>query len=165
MKYLVLIRHSKSSWENSLLSDHARPLAPRGLRDAPMMGARLKKRRVFPDLIISSDAERTKQTAHLIVQGLGIELMKITFKRNLYHAEAHEILSVVRSTPNEIDTLFLIGHNPGMNDLMWKMKGTLENLPTTGVFAVKASIIDWKDFKAENSDFWFEDYPKKALNK
>lgn len=162
MKKLLLIRHAKSSWGNPYLSDHARPLATRGLRDAPVMGLRLKDKSICPDLVISSDAARAKETAFLISKVLNYPKQKVVLTRELYHASADDMLLVMRQVDREIDTLFLFGHNPGMNDLMWKLNGTLDNLPTTGIFAVKAAIADWKDFDERNVAFWFEDYPKKG---
>ncbi|MGY6520982.1 MAG: SixA phosphatase family protein [Mongoliitalea sp.] len=161
MKKLLLIRHAKSSWENLFLSDHARPLALRGLRDAPIMGLRLKDKNVSPDLVISSDAERAKETAFLISKILDYPKQKVVLTKELYHASALEMLAVIRQAESAINTLFLFGHNPGMNDLMWKLKGTMGNLPTTGIFAVKAAIADWKYFDVDKVEFWFEDYPKK----
>lgn len=160
MKKLVLVRHAKSSWENPYLNDHARPLAPRGLRDAPVMGERLRTKKIQPDLLISSDAVRAKETAFLIGEALAYSKQKVLLTNDLYHASSYELISVIRSVSFEVDTLMLFSHNPGMNELMWKMKGRLDNLPTTGVFAVKAAITDWKDFDVENVEFWFEDYPK-----
>ncbi|UJP66879.1 SixA phosphatase family protein [Mongoliitalea daihaiensis] len=161
MKKLVLVRHAKSSWDNPTLSDHARPLASRGLRDAPLMGKRIKNNSILPDLIISSDAERAKETAFVFGEILKYPKEKIVLTKNLYHAATFEIISVIRSVSSDVEVLFIFGHNPGMNELMWKMGGKLDNLPTTGIFAVNATITDWKDFETSKVEFWFEDYPKK----
>jgi len=74
---LVMIRHAKSSWANPLQSDFERPLNERGEHDAPMMGERLKKMGVTPDLVIASPAKRAKQTAKKIAKEMGYDIDKI----------------------------------------------------------------------------------------
>jgi phosphohistidine phosphatase len=161
MKKLVLIRHSKSSWDDPFLTDHARPLSERGIQNAPEMGRRLKEKAIKPDLIICSDAVRTQETAILIATAIGYPFSKIHFSSQLYHASAAEILKSIRQVASDVEVLFVIGHNPGFNDLMWKMHGTLDNLPTTGIFAVQSAVDSWKHFEPKNTVRWFEDYPKK----
>lgn len=161
MKKLVLIRHAKSSWDTPFLTDHARPLSKRGNQNAPEMGRRLKEKGIKPDLIISSDAVRTQETAVFIAAALGYPFSNIRFTSQLYHASAPEILKSIRQVGSQVEVLLVIGHNPGFNDLMWLMNGTLDNLPTTGVFAVQSNISYWKDFDPKKTVRWFEDYPKK----
>src|ERR1044072_742474 len=82
---LVMVRHAKSSWANPLQSDFERPLNDRGEHDAPMMGERLKKLGVVPDLIISSMAKRAKQTAKKVAAAVGYDANKIQWIDKLYH--------------------------------------------------------------------------------
>ena len=71
---LLLVRHAKSSWDDVALPDKERPLADRGKRDAPMMGKRLAKRQVKPDLILTSPARRALSTAEIIAKELNYSL-------------------------------------------------------------------------------------------
>ena len=160
MKKLILYRHAKSSWENPYLEDHKRPLAIRGLRDAPYMAQRLKKKGVFPDAIISSDAERAKATALITAENLHFPKNQIEWRRGLYHASAQTILSEIEQTDNRCDVLFLFGHNPGLNDLVNVLGGGIENLPTCGQFGFIFNIDRWADISAGNAEVWFYDYPK-----
>jgi phosphohistidine phosphatase len=161
MKKLVIIRHAKSSWDDPFLNDHDRPLAERGLKDAPKMAKRLKKEKIHPDAIISSDAERAKATAIITAEYLDFSPKKIDFKNDLYHASVTELLSEIKKTNDEVKTLFLVGHNPGLNDLIWKFGGEIDNLPTAGQFGLKFDIKNWDEVSSKNAKFWFFDYPKK----
>lgn len=162
MKKLVIIRHAKSSWDEPFLNDHERPLADRGLRDAPKMGNRLKKADIFPDAIISSNAERAKATALITAEQVKFPTHKIRFTPNLYHASAATILSEIKKTDNSVKTLFVFGHNPGQNDLIWKLGGEIDNLPTSGQFGFKFDVDNWSDIDSKNAKVWFFDYPKKG---
>ncbi|MFD2203626.1 SixA phosphatase family protein [Shivajiella indica] len=161
MKKLIFMRHAKSSWDDPYLNDHKRPLADRGLRDAPRMANRLKKRDINVDAIISSDAERAKTTALIIAEALHFNKDKIKFTENLYMASANSILSEIKKTKNSVDTLLVFGHNPGFNDIIDKLGGEIDNLPTAGQFGFKIDIKDWEEIGPKKAKVWFFDYPKK----
>jgi phosphohistidine phosphatase len=95
MKTLVLVRHAKSAWDSPGLDDHERPLAERGLRDAPEMGRRLAERGLVPDVIRSSTAVRARTTAKLMAQALGVGADRVQLDERLYGAMPEEILTVV----------------------------------------------------------------------
>ncbi|MCL6259342.1 histidine phosphatase family protein [Aquiflexum sp. TKW24L] len=161
MKKLVIIRHAKSSWDDPFLNDHDRPLAERGLKDAPKMAKRLKKENIFPDAILSSDAERAKATAIIMAKEIDFSPKKIEFTKELYHGSVSQILSEIKKTDESIKTLFLFGHNPGLNDLIWKLGGEIDNLPTSGQFGFKFDVKSWEEISAKNAKIWLFDYPKK----
>lgn len=161
MKKLVIIRHAKSSWDDPFLNDHDRPLAERGLKDAPKMAKRLEKKEIFPDAIISSDAERAKATALIVAEHLDFPKKKIDFIKELYHGSVPQILSEIKKIDDSVKTLFLFGHNPGLNDLIWKLGGEIDNLPTAGQFGFKFDVKKWDEISSKNAKLWFFDYPKK----
>ncbi|TDQ16407.1 phosphohistidine phosphatase [Algoriphagus boseongensis] len=161
MKKIILIRHGKSAWDQPFLSDHDRPLADRGLRDLPKMAKRLQKREIFPDLILSSSAVRAVETAKITAEALGIEEEKIVVIDKLYHASAHTILKYIKMQHDSINTLFVVGHNPGFNELIEYLGGKLDNLPTSGQFGFKVKSEHWADTDPKTTEFWFMDYPKK----
>lgn len=161
MKKLIIIRHAKSSWDDPYLDDHQRPLAERGLRDSPRMGQRLKRENIFPDRMISSNAARAKATALIIAEQLHFAKEKIEFTRKLYHASANSILALVSNTEDDINTLFIFGHNPGFNDLIDLLGGEIDNLPTCGQYAFKFDTNSWSQVSKKNAQTWFVDYPKK----
>lgn len=160
MKRLVICRHAKSAWDNPSLSDHQRPLAERGLRDAPEMAKRLKKQGIYPDYILTSDARRALQTAQITADELKVDEKKIVITPKLYHAGPNTILQQVRSIGAEINTLFIFGHNPGFTDLIESFGNPIDNLPTCGQFGLIFDAEKWGEISVENARFWFFDYPK-----
>ncbi len=162
MKKIILIRHAKSAWDNPWLDDHDRPLAERGLRDAPKMAKRLKKRGILPDLILSSTAIRAAETAKFVAKELGYPTDKIVLESGLFHASPHAILKTIRTQKDSHQTILVFGHNPGLNDLVTFLGGEIDNLPTAGQFGFKLKSEHWADLKSENAEAWFFDFPKKS---
>ena len=117
MKTLILLRHAKSSWKDPYLSDHDRPLNKRGKRDAPLMARVYKRHFSTPDLIMCSSSERTKATANAFIQELGVGIEKLEYERDLYHADAFEMLRIISLVDSGVNTLLVIGHNPGITIL------------------------------------------------
>lgn len=161
MKKLVLIRHAKSDWNNPWLEDHDRPLAERGLKDAPTMANRLKKRNLNPEIILSSTALRAVETAKITAKELNFPEEEICFEKNLYHSSAGTILKYIHHQKDSKNTLLIFGHNPGLNELISFLGGKIENLPTSGQFGFILKSDRWNDLKPENVEVWFEDFPKK----
>lgn len=108
-KRLILMRHAKSSWDDPRLDDHARPVNSRGERSARAMGDWLRRKGHVPDLVLSSDARRTRETAAL----LGFDA-EARFTERLYHASAGMMLEVLRGASG--NCVLMIGHNPGIGD-------------------------------------------------
>lgn len=161
MKKIILVRHAKSSWDSPLLNDHDRPLADRGIADAPKMAKRLKKRGIVPDLLLSSTALRAAETAKITAKILDYPLRDISYEKGLFHASPHQILKIIRMQKDSANTLLVFGHNPGFNDLIIYLGGDLDNLPTSGQFGFKLNSEHWADLSADTTEVWFFDYPKK----
>ena len=162
MKQLIVIRHAKSSWAHTALTDFERPLNERGERDAPLMGKRLKAYNIFPDAIIVSEAKRTRQTAKRIAGELNFDKEKIELQKRLYHCETEIFLNVIEKLSNDAATAFIIAHNPGITNFVNSLYELfrIDNMPTCGVVGVRFDGA-WKDFHhAEKEVFLFE-YPKK----
>ncbi|RIW13599.1 histidine phosphatase family protein [Algoriphagus lacus] len=161
MKKIILIRHAKSSWDNPWLSDHDRPLAERGINDAPKMAKRLKKRGIKPDLILSSTALRASETAKITAKELGYSIDDIVWEKNLFHGSPNTILKYIHMQKDSKNTILVFGHNPGFNELINFLGGDIENLPTCGQFGFKLKSEKWADLKPEKAEVWFFDFPKK----
>jgi phosphohistidine phosphatase len=111
-KRLHLLRHAKSSWDDPGLTDHDRPLAPRGVRAATGIGRRLRETGVAPELILCSSARRARDTLALL------ELAgAVSIEPALYGASSRALLERVRRVREELPSLMLIGHNPDMQSL------------------------------------------------
>ncbi len=162
MRKIILIRHAKSAWDKPDLRDHDRPLAKRGLRDAPEMARRLLVKNILPDLIISSTATRARQTAEITAKTLQISPSLIQLESSIYHAGPETILKQIRTVPKEVQTLFVVGHNPGFNDLIDYLGGNIDNLPTAGQFGFKLKLEDWSEISSKPAESWFYDYPKNS---
>lgn len=164
MKTLFIIRHAKSSWDNTDLSDFERPLNDRGRRDAPRMAKRLKEKSAHPDLLLSSPAKRALSTCKRFAEVLGYPKEKIKTDRDLYHADEEEILSVVRRVSDKYHTVMFFGHNPGLtyfaNSLNRNELKNISNIPTCGVVSFSFDVESWNRVEFGNGKFLFFDYPR-----
>jgi phosphohistidine phosphatase len=116
MKRLYLLRHAKSSWDEPTLVDHERPLAPRGRRAVKVMAKHLRREGIAPQLVLCSSSRRTRQTLTRIAPGLG-KSADVQIRSKLYAASAPELLEVLREVPDGVESVMVIGHNPGIQDL------------------------------------------------
>jgi phosphohistidine phosphatase len=160
VKTLILLRHAKSSWESDARSDHDRPLAARGRRDAPRMGKRLKRRSIDIDLMLTSSATRAFQTTELVAAELSVDAVEI--RRELYLASPGDMLALVQEQGAAIYTLMLVAHNPGMTEFANLLCPdlALPNLPTAGIVALQYDTDRWNDVGSEPAVLAFYDYPK-----
>ena len=113
---LVLVRHGKSSWDLDV-DDHERPLSARGRRDAEAIGRFLSEHSMRPDLVYCSTATRTRQTWECAMAG-GATAKEVQYRREIYQAWVPELLKLIRSAPEEINSLLVLGHAPGVPDLV-----------------------------------------------
>jgi phosphohistidine phosphatase len=162
VKRLVLMRHAKSSWDEPATADHDRPLAARGLRDAPRMASRLAQRGVRPDLLLTSSAERAQKTAALVKRAFEPATVPTATEARIYMASPGEILAVMNELDDAYGEVMVIGHNPGMTALVNLLLPELglENLPTAGVVAVDCEEASWRDLASGRHTLRFYDYPK-----
>lgn len=165
MKTLYLVRHAKSSWDDPSLDDEDRPLNKRGNRDAPKMGERLAKRRVFPDLIITSPAERARITCEVIADILEYPEGEIEVDEDVYLASQTELLSIVRACDDLWNTVMVFGHNPGFTDFANSLADEdIDNIPTCGIFACTFDVDQWDEVDFGKGKMILFDYPKKEFD-
>lgn len=161
---LVMIRHAKSSWANPLQSDFDRPLNARGKEDAPHMGEKLKEANLVPDLIISSSAKRTRQTAKRIAKEVGYDVDKIKWEEKLYHCIPSVFEEVIYEINDAVKTVFIVAHNPGITEFVNQLAPDfcIANMPTCGIVAARVETAGqgWTGFPfAKRKVFLFE-HPK-----
>lgn len=111
MLTLSLLRHAKSSWSNPALPDRERPLATRGVTDAPLMGKAMAERGIDPELVLCSSARRTRDTLDLVLPDLRVE-PKIVYVDALYHASPEEMLELLHGIQPGANRVMMVGHNP-----------------------------------------------------
>jgi phosphohistidine phosphatase len=112
---LYLLRHAKSSWDEPGRPDRERPLAPRGVRDAKRVAEHLRRQRVVPELVFCSPAVRTRETLELVLPALAGVAVHV--EDELYGARSEALLERLRTVPEEVGSVMLIGHNPALQDL------------------------------------------------
>jgi phosphohistidine phosphatase len=144
MKTLLLLRHAKSDWDDASLRDFDRPLAPRGKRDAPRIGRALSKRGPLPDLVISSPAARARTTIDAVMKAAKLNL-EVTFEESMYGASSAELVKLIRSLPGERSCALLVGHNPGFGDLLSRLTGSDERMPTAALACMEFQMDHWED--------------------
>lgn len=165
MKQLILVRHAKSDWGDPGLDDFDRPLNGRGKKDAPEMARRLKEKKISVDGFIASPAKRAAKTAKVFAETHDAKKKDILFKQELYLAEPGTFFQVVAEANDNWETIAVFSHNYGITDFANKLTETrIDNIPTCGVFAIKADCKSWKDFKEAPKEFWFFDYPKAGVS-
>ena len=164
MKILLAMRHAKSSWAGQGLSDHERPLNPRGLRDAPRMADFLSEQNLVPDRVIASDANRAATTGKLFVkhcEGIACEL---ELAEDFYHAPPQAYLDAASRLDDAVQVALFIGHNPGMEDLIETLVGDYEVMPTAAIACFELEIETWSEIlkkpSCELRDVW---RPKEVL--
>lgn len=152
LRRLILLRHMKSDRPKDT-PDHERPLAERGRRTGPIIGAYMAQAGLLPDFAIVSTALRTQQTWELVAPAFPAAVPAANESR-VYEAPARQLLSVLREAPDDKRTVVLVGHNPGLEDLANMLIGTgasadllllREKYPTGGLAVVDFDISSWKD--------------------
>jgi len=162
MKKLTLVRHAKSSWNDTVLADRERPLNKRGLRDAPVMARRVIEAGIRPSLIISSPAVRAWTTAKIFAAELGYPIEFLQREDNIYLASLDNLLDVLASQDASFNNLMLFGHNPGLTDLAnYLSTGVTNKLPTAGLISVQFERDNWALYERPKTELLEYDYPKK----
>ncbi len=153
MLTLTLLRHAKSDWDDSKLADFDRPLAERGLKDAPIMGRAMAANGIAPDLVLCSPAVRTTETWALASEEL-TAVPETHFEEALYHARPLVLLQRLRAVPNTARHVMLVGHNPGFHAFAAQLVGSgpvklveamKSKYPTAGVANIELDVASWSD--------------------
>ncbi len=149
MKILFVLRHAKSSWENSDLSDFDRPLNKRGLKTAPLMGEMMFENKFSPALIVSSPAKRAKQTAILIKEAAQIQ-SEIRYDEKIYEANPFRLLQIVSELDESVESAMIVGHNPGLEGLIKILTGESETMPTASLAIIDLNAENWSEVTAKS---------------
>jgi phosphohistidine phosphatase len=149
MKYLLLIRHAKSSWSNPTLEDVARPLNARGKKEAILLGNFLKELELIPDQILTSHAKRARKTTKKINKSLLLQKDKILINEIIYTDDHRDIIKLLCSVGDEINLLSIVGHSPSLLVLgNYLIRTKIENISTCGIILIRFEEDTWKDISA-----------------
>lgn len=162
MKFLLLIRHAKSSWNDFEQKDFDRPLNERGKKDTPAMAKRLRKEKgISIDLIVSSPAKRAITTAGYFADEFQVKKKQIIEIPTLYEPTMEAFYNAIINLDDECKCAALFSHNPGITSFANQLTNVhVDDMPTCSVFGLRILNNEWKNFKTAEKEFWFFDYPK-----
>lgn len=140
MKKLLLIRHAKAE-KDTTVKDFDRPLKYTGMQDAAFMADRIRDKSIIPELIITSPALRTKTTAEIFTEHLG--LPQAGTKKAIYEASEKTLLKIINEFPDECNFIALVGHNPGIAQILYYLTGEAREVHTSTVALIDFEIDEW----------------------
>lgn len=154
---LIVLRHAKSAWNTGAGTDHARPLNKRGLRTAPHVGEALASLGWLPGVVLSSDSLRTRMTVEGVAVGLGRELSP-RFTRHLYHAGVDEIRRELPTVDASVETVLLVGHNPGLEAAVAWFSGQYVVMKTADCALLEGHGESWEQAVREPQTWTLKEF-------
>ena len=160
MKTLLLLRHAKSSKEDTSLRDFDRPLnTERGIKDAQLIGKYIRKQKIKADLVISSPAERARNTAELVLKSAGRKV-ELRFDERIYEASGRRLVNIISQIEDTANTVILVGHNPGFEELFEALTNEDRSLPTASLACIELGVEKWSKMRAGVGDLKWLVAPK-----
>jgi phosphohistidine phosphatase len=157
MKTLFILRHAKSSWKDNNLADHDRPLNKRGKSDAPRMGELMRREEFLPELILTSSALRARKTAELLLEASGCDA-ELVVSPDLYAHYPEAYLEMLANVDDRYAVVMIVGHNPGLEELLEILTGQWERMPTAALAKIRLPINSWneldEDIEGELVEIW-----------
>lgn len=148
MKTVLVLRHAKSSWADVGLSDFDRPLKMRGRDDAPAVGEYLRAHDLVPDLILTSPARRARETVALVADGASYD-GDIVVADELYPGDPDDYIARLRALDDACVSVMVVGHNPGVAELVVELTGEATELPTAALAQIALAIDRWADLDVD----------------
>ena len=139
---LIVMRHAKSLWDSAACSDHERTLNDRGRKDAPRVGAALVERGWTPDLVLSSDAQRTRETFAGLSEAFPGEV-EVRFLPSFYQDGLRAAEAELSGVPEQVVCLLLLGHNPGWESLVEELSGVDIVMETATAALLAMDLEGW----------------------
>lgn len=159
MKTLTLLRHAKSSWDDPVARDFDRPLNGKGQRAALTVGRYMRSEGMTFDHVVASPAARIVETVEQVETGYGSDLAP-AWDRRVYLASASTLLDVIHDLPRETTSVLLIGHNPGLEDLILALipdragdalrDSVEEKFPTAAIAVMTFEVAEWAAVRADS---------------
>ena len=143
MKEIFVLRHAKSSWDNVNLSDHDRPLADRGIKDASKLCVFVKNKGHNLDKVLCSTAKRAKETFDLTADGFNFEIDKTTYTDKLYFGDITDIIKDLRELDESLNNILIVGHNPTLHHLVELLANEQIDRFTTCNLAIISHVGEW----------------------
>jgi phosphohistidine phosphatase len=162
-KTLIVMRHAKTETQLADQKDYERNLVERGKNDAALMAERLVQSGCKPDLILYSSANRTAQTTAIVLKTAGFEQAETRPLQQLYHAGAATIENEVMAVADSVETLMIVGHNPGISEFTYHCdpKSIISEMPTSAIAVFSFEADNWQGFAHAKKKLNVYDYPRK----
>ena len=164
MKEIYILRHAKSSWDNSNLSDFERPLADRGISDAKKMSKFLKDMNIKIDKVLCSNAIRAKETFDLTADGFNFEIDKATYLDKLYFGDTTTIIQDLKELDESLNNILIVGHNPTLHYLVEILTNESINRFTTCNLATISHDGEWVSLNSQQCSLKSLIRPKELNN-
>ncbi len=164
MKEIYVLRHAKSSWDNSNLSDFDRPLADRGISDAKKMSNFLKDMNIKIDKVLCSNAIRAKETFDLTADGFNFEIDKATYLDKLYFGDTTTIIQDLKELDESLNNILIVGHNPTLHYLVEILTNESINRFTTCNLATISHNGEWVSLNSQQCSLKSLIRPKELNN-
>jgi len=159
MPTLYLLRHAKSSWADESMRDFDRPLASRGREACAIIGEYIKENRIDFDLVLVSSALRTRQTIELVKQHAEFR-GEVRYDDRIYEASVSQLLELVGETSDDRESVLLVGHNPGIEELLALFTGEREQVTTANFAKINFTATSWSANLANSGTLEFIVRPK-----
>jgi phosphohistidine phosphatase len=164
LKTILILRHAKSDWDDPYQADFDRPLAKRGLGDAPRMGEVLAFFDCVPDRILSSPALRARKTSELVAEACGYR-KSIQWEDSFYGGSSQDFMAALKRLPDAVERPMLVGHNPTLEETVALLLGLGREgwsgdfairIPTAGLVCLDVDIEYWADLEPGDGTLrWF----------
>ena len=164
MKQIYILRHAKSSWDNSNLNDFERPLADRGISDAKKMSKFLKDMNIKIDKVLCSNAIRAKETFDLTADGCNFEIDKATYLDKLYFGDTTTIIQDLKELDESLNNILIVGHNPTLHYLVEILTNESINRFTTCNLATISHDGEWVSLNSQQCSLKSLIRPKELNN-
>lgn len=161
MKTLFLMRHAKSSWKHAELNDLDRPLLEKGLKRTRTIIEYFLNKDVKIELIISSHAVRSVETARIIAHAFNVEESNFRIEKGVYNSDIESLTDQLLDLPASVSNVMIVGHNPSITNLANTfLNDKIDYLPTSGVVAVDFDTNDWDELLSAGFKTRFAVFPK-----
>lgn len=150
MKTLLLLRHAKSDWDDPALKDFERPLNKRGLKAAQAVGSFLRRQKAQPQLILSSPAERARQTTLLVMKTAKLTV-DMRYDERIYEASLERLIEVLSQIEDTAEVVMLVGHNPGFEELLEHLTGEAQRMATAALACLNLNLEKWSKVREDSA--------------
>ncbi len=159
------MRHAKSDWANSDLTDYDRPLNKRGRKTAPFMAKILLEKNQIPDVILSSTAERAKQTVQFFTNAIDYK-NKIMWDKNFYFGYVNDIIAKIQGLSDDYESVMVVGHNPTLESLIATLSEDIVYpiMPTAAIAYLLSDIETWNKLRTRSAKLEWVLKPKELKN-